>query len=182
MKSVPRSLSPRPGRNIADPRATGCRDPGCPDHAYSLTHRAFRHAGWGSQVSLVPRVRADSRPTVSLGARRRRCTVCGARAQYGPCGVETIGANGNGGGPALRYTPRGVNRAVPDGLWHRRVRAGGKIAASPRRHWVSLIAADPGVADVLGTLPDETAVPLKEIGHATDVDAKDLAEAAECFY
>jgi hypothetical protein len=38
------------------------------------------------------------------------------------------------------------------------------------------------VADVLGTLPDETAVPLKEIGHATDVDAKDLAEAAECFY
>jgi hypothetical protein len=37
---------------------------------------------------------------------------------------------------------------------------------------VSLIAADPGMADVLVAVPDETAVPLKEIGHATNVDAK----------
>jgi hypothetical protein len=47
---------------------------------------------------------------------------------------------------------------------------------------VSLIAADRGMADVLAAVPDETAVPLKEIGHATDVDAEDLAEAAEWFY
>jgi hypothetical protein len=31
-------------------------------------------------------------------------------------------------------------------------------------------------------VPAETALPLKEIGHATDVDAKDLANAAEWFY
>ena len=56
----------------------------------------------------------------------------------------------------------------------------GKIAASRRKHWVSLIAADPGMADVLAAVPDETAVPLKEIGHATE--GQDLAEAATWFY
>jgi hypothetical protein len=33
--------------------------------------------------------------------------------------------------------------------------------ASRRKHGVSLIAAEPGMADVLAAVPDETAVPLK---------------------
>jgi len=35
------------------------------------------------------------------------------------------------------------------------------------------------MADVLAAVPDQGAVPLKEIGHASAVDAKDLADASE---
>lgn len=42
----------------------------------------------------------------------------------------------------------------------------GKITPGRRKHWVSLIAADSGMADVLASIPDETAVPLSEIGHS----------------
>ena len=55
----------------------------------------------------------------------------------------------------------------------------GKIAASRRGHWVNLISADPGMADVLAAVPDETAVPLTEIGHATEPN---LDEPAAWFY
>lgn len=41
----------------------------------------------------------------------------------------------------------------------------GKITASRRKHWIDLITADPAMADVLASVPDETAVPLSEIGH-----------------
>lgn len=41
----------------------------------------------------------------------------------------------------------------------------GKITAARRKHWVTLIEADPAMADVLAAVPDETAVPLAEIGH-----------------
>jgi hypothetical protein len=58
----------------------------------------------------------------------------------------------------------------------------GKITPARRKHWVSLIAADPGMADVLAAVPAETAIPLREVGHATDVDVKDLADSAEWFY
>lgn len=50
----------------------------------------------------------------------------------------------------------------------------GKIAASRRKHWVELLSADPGMGEVLASIPDETAVPLSEIGHAnaeSDVQA-----------
>lgn len=40
----------------------------------------------------------------------------------------------------------------------------GKITASRRKHWVDVIGADPGMADVLAAVPNETAVPLTEIG------------------
>ena len=43
---------------------------------------------------------------------------------------------------------------------------------------MSLIAADPGWP-TFAAVPDETAVPIKEIGHATNVRAKDLAEVSE---
>lgn len=42
----------------------------------------------------------------------------------------------------------------------------GKITPSRKQHWIDLISADPGMADVLARTPDETAVPLKEIGHS----------------
>jgi hypothetical protein len=58
----------------------------------------------------------------------------------------------------------------------------GKITAGRRKHWVSLIAADPGMADVLASVPDETAVPLSEIGHGVDSeDSSALAQTAEWF-
>ena len=44
----------------------------------------------------------------------------------------------------------------------------GKITPSRRKHWVTLIEADPGMADVLAAVPNETAVPLIEVGHGTD--------------
>lgn len=57
----------------------------------------------------------------------------------------------------------------------------GKITAARKRHWVSLIEADPGMADVLAGVPDETAVPLAELGHSTDTSA-DTAAAGGWFY
>jgi hypothetical protein len=43
----------------------------------------------------------------------------------------------------------------------------GKITASRRKHWVELLSADHGMHDVLASIPNETAVPLSEIGHAS---------------
>jgi hypothetical protein len=56
----------------------------------------------------------------------------------------------------------------------------GKIAASRRKHWVSLIGADPGMAEVLAAVPNETAVPMAEIGHGVATD-EGLAETSEWF-
>lgn len=58
----------------------------------------------------------------------------------------------------------------------------GKITPSRRKHWVELISADPGMADVLAAVPNETAVPLSAVGHAADVNAADLSEPAAWFY
>ncbi|EFG75193.1 hypothetical protein HMPREF0591_4871 [Mycobacterium parascrofulaceum ATCC BAA-614] len=58
----------------------------------------------------------------------------------------------------------------------------GKITAARRKHWVTLIQADPGMADVLAAIPDETAVPLSEMGHSADTGAGNLAEQAIWFY
>ncbi|WP_163751241.1 hypothetical protein [Mycolicibacterium helvum] len=57
----------------------------------------------------------------------------------------------------------------------------GKVMASRRKHWVTLIEADPGMAEVLAATPNETAVPLSEIGHAAD-NTGDLAQPAGWFY
>lgn len=56
----------------------------------------------------------------------------------------------------------------------------GKITASRRKHWVDLIAADPGMADVLASVPNETAVPMTEIGHGIEAEGP-VAETAEWF-
>lgn len=41
----------------------------------------------------------------------------------------------------------------------------GKITLARRKHWVDLITADPGMGEVLASVPNETAVPLTEVGH-----------------
>lgn len=46
----------------------------------------------------------------------------------------------------------------------------GKITAARRSHWVTLIEADPAMADVLAGLPDELALPLAPIGHGVDAE------------
>ncbi len=53
----------------------------------------------------------------------------------------------------------------------------GKITAPRKRHWMTLTEADPGMADVLAAVPDETAVPLTEVGHSTEARADDKADA-----
>jgi hypothetical protein len=53
----------------------------------------------------------------------------------------------------------------------------GKITPARREHWVNLIGADPGMADVLASVPAETAVPLTELGHSTEA-----TEEREWFY
>lgn len=57
----------------------------------------------------------------------------------------------------------------------------GKITAARRKHWVSLIQADPGMADVLASVPDETAVPLSELGHSADTN-RDTADAGTGWF
>lgn len=42
----------------------------------------------------------------------------------------------------------------------------GKITPARREHWVNLITADPGMAEVLNSVPDETAIPMTAIGHS----------------
>lgn len=54
----------------------------------------------------------------------------------------------------------------------------GKITAARRQHWLNLIEADPGMAEVLASVPDETAVPLTEIGHGRGDEATDAAADA----
>jgi hypothetical protein len=71
---------------------------------------------------------------------------------------------------------QGIETTVDDAICK------GKIAASRRKHWVSLIGADPGMADVLASVPNETAVPLTEIGHGVDSESGELAQTAEWFH
>jgi Mu-like prophage I protein len=64
-----------------------------------------------------------------------------------------------------------VEAAVDDAI------SKGKITAARRKHWVSLIGADPGMADVLAGVPNETAVPMTEVGHGVDSESGELAPA-----
>ncbi|VEG55642.1 Mu-like prophage I protein [Mycolicibacterium aurum] len=57
----------------------------------------------------------------------------------------------------------------------------GAITAARKKFWVSLIEADPDMAEVLAKTPDELAVPLSEVGHSAD-NTGDLAEPAPWFY
>ena len=68
-----------------------------------------------------------------------------------------------------------VESAVSDAI------SKGKITAGRRKHWVSLITADPGMAQVLASVPDETVVPLTAIGHSVDSEDGSRGGAAEWF-
>ncbi len=56
----------------------------------------------------------------------------------------------------------------------------GKITPARKKHWVILISADPGMGEVLASVPNETAVPLSEVGHG-QTGGDDLVESAEWF-
>jgi len=59
----------------------------------------------------------------------------------------------------------------------------GKITAARRKHWVTLIEADPAMERTLADIPNETAVPMTEVGHSIDAaSGDDLAEAGRWFY
>lgn len=58
--------------------------------------------------------------------------------------------------------------------------AKGKITAARRGHWVTLIQADHGMADVLASVPYETAVPMTELGHS--LEPNDADAGGEWFY
>jgi len=57
----------------------------------------------------------------------------------------------------------------------------GKITPARKRHWISLLENDLGMADVLAAVPNETAVPMSEVGHAAH-NTGDLAERSAWFY
>lgn len=59
--------------------------------------------------------------------------------------------------------------------------AKGKITPGRKQHWVTLIEADPEMAKVLASVPNETAVPLTQIGHSTE-GGDDLTETPEWFH
>lgn len=77
-----------------------------------------------------------------------------------------------------RQVKAAAAKAKIDGQVADAIRAG-KITPARRDHWVTLITADPGMGDVLASVPDETAVPLTEVGHASDSD--NLTDAATWF-
>lgn len=56
----------------------------------------------------------------------------------------------------------------------------GKITASRIPHWVTMIEADPAMADTLASIPNEFAVPLTAIGHGLEAE-REVAEQAEWF-
>lgn len=57
----------------------------------------------------------------------------------------------------------------------------GKITPGRRKHWVTLIEADPAMAEVLAAVPNETAVPMTEVGHSVEGDSDD-DDRGEWFY
>lgn len=56
----------------------------------------------------------------------------------------------------------------------------GKITAARREHFLALMKADTeGTTKLLDELPDETAVPLSELGHSTDPDPDSIKNVRE---
>lgn len=70
---------------------------------------------------------------------------------------------------------QGIETAVDDAILK------GKITAGRRKHWVTLLGADPGMAEVLAAVPDETAVALTEVGHGVDSEGGEQVGADEWF-
>jgi hypothetical protein len=46
----------------------------------------------------------------------------------------------------------------------------GKIPPSRKKHWITLCTNDEGMVAELAAIPNETAFPVTELGHSTDVD------------
>ncbi|OJZ75696.1 hypothetical protein BRW65_03940 [Mycobacterium paraffinicum] len=57
----------------------------------------------------------------------------------------------------------------------------GKITAARKQHWVTLCTHDEKMLEVLASVPNETAVPINELGHSID-PADDRADKPAWFY
>lgn len=57
----------------------------------------------------------------------------------------------------------------------------GRIAPSRRDHWLKLLAADPGMKEVLASTPPGTAVPIEEIGHSQTADSEIVGPGPRWF-
>jgi hypothetical protein len=68
-----------------------------------------------------------------------------------------------------------IEAAVDDAI------AKGKITGPRKRHWIMLCANDEGMLEVLAAVPNETAVPMTEVGHSTEPADRD-AEKPAWFY
>ncbi|MEV6096037.1 phage protease [Nocardia sp. NPDC051981] len=68
-----------------------------------------------------------------------------------------------------------VEGAVDDAIRH------GKITPARRKHWVDLITADNAMADVLASVPNETAVPMTELGHGQTIDGDGITDTPVWF-
>jgi hypothetical protein len=58
----------------------------------------------------------------------------------------------------------------------------GKITAARRKKWVELIEADPEMANVLASTPNEFAVPLSEVGHQAEMNGGERPNDTGWFY
>jgi hypothetical protein len=85
----------------------------------------------------------------------------------------------NGRQMAAAAATQKIEASVDEAVRH------GKITPARRKHWVTLIGADPGMADVLASIPNETAAPMSEAGHGRNSDPgaiDDLVEPAVWFH
>jgi len=57
----------------------------------------------------------------------------------------------------------------------------GAITPARREHWMTMIKADPTMADTLAKIPDHFAVPLVELGHSLDKEDENITEPAPWF-
>lgn len=122
----------------------------------------------------------QQQPDGQLVAAAKPSDIAAAAAKHGMEVIDTATAESlrrdaaEGRRIAAAARKAEVERAVDDAVDH------GKITASRRQHWVTLIENDEHMADVLAGIPAETAVPLSEVGHCADTTRDDLA--GQWFY
>lgn len=117
---------------------------------------------WSPAVSRSPGLDADKPSTVAAAAKKAGLEV-----------IDTATAE------ALRHDAA-EGRKMAAAAAQQRIEASvedavrkGKITPARRKHWVTLITADPGMAEVLASVPNETAAPMTEAGHSMNPDPGD---------
>ncbi|AWT55809.1 phage protease [Mycolicibacterium smegmatis] len=108
--------------------------------------------------------------TVAAAARKAGLEVVDTKTL---AALRTDAANGRQMAAAAKAQK--IEAAVDDAV------SKGKIAPSRRQHWVTLCTHDEGMIEVLAAVPNETAVPMTEVGHSTEVD-NDADKRPAWFY